>query len=94
VKCFLKYGSNLILFLYYVLQLCQIDFHSSIYLLQHFSEHAEKHGFGVVECFVGHGVGKIFHSEPIIYHQRKSLLQAILLGACCIEIVKVFHIFT
>ncbi|KAK3141553.1 hypothetical protein QOZ80_4BG0335370 [Eleusine coracana subsp. coracana] len=36
------------------------------------SEHAERHGFGVVECFVGHGVGKVFHSEPIIYHQRNN----------------------
>ncbi|KAG2574596.1 hypothetical protein PVAP13_7KG343800 [Panicum virgatum] len=36
------------------------------------SEHAERHGFGVVECFVGHGVGRVFHSEPIIYHQRNN----------------------
>uniref|UniRef100_A0A0D9W9A3 Peptidase M24 domain-containing protein n=1 Tax=Leersia perrieri TaxID=77586 RepID=A0A0D9W9A3_9ORYZ len=36
------------------------------------SEHAERHGFSVVECFVGHGVGRIFHSEPIIYHQRNN----------------------
>lgn len=36
-----------------------------------FSEHAEKYGFGVVERFVGHGVGTVFHSEPIILHHRK-----------------------
>ncbi|KAL6843723.1 hypothetical protein ACP4OV_026294 [Aristida adscensionis] len=36
------------------------------------SEHAERQGFGVVECFVGHGVGRVFHSEPIIYHQRNN----------------------
>ncbi|KAA8529202.1 hypothetical protein F0562_033999 [Nyssa sinensis] len=30
------------------------------------SEHAEKFGYGVVERFVGHGVGTVFHSEPII----------------------------
>lgn len=36
------------------------------------SEHAERNGFGVVECFVGHGVGRVFHSEPIIYHQRNN----------------------
>ncbi|KAL9269447.1 Methionine aminopeptidase 1B, chloroplastic-like protein [Drosera capensis] len=29
--------------------------------------------FGVVERFVGHGVGTIFHSEPIIYHHSTSL---------------------
>lgn len=33
------------------------------------SEYAEKHDFQVVEIFVGHGVGRIFHSEPLIYHQ-------------------------
>ena len=35
------------------------------------SEHAEKYGYGVVERFVGHGVGSVFHSEPLIYHHRK-----------------------
>ncbi|KAL9364726.1 hypothetical protein Peur_042599 [Populus x canadensis] len=32
------------------------------------SEHAEKYGYGVVERFVGHGVGTVFHSEPLILH--------------------------
>lgn len=32
------------------------------------SEIAEKYGYGVVEKFVGHGVGSVFHSEPIIMH--------------------------
>ncbi|XXG74152.1 hypothetical protein AAC387_Pa07g2943 [Persea americana] len=32
------------------------------------SEHAEKFGYSVVDRFVGHGVGTIFHSEPIIIH--------------------------
>ncbi|KAL9324981.1 hypothetical protein ACSQ67_005626 [Phaseolus vulgaris] len=36
------------------------------------SEHAEKYGFGVVERFVGHGVGRVFHSEPIIIHNRNE----------------------
>ncbi|XP_078428478.1 methionine aminopeptidase 1B [Wolffia australiana] len=36
------------------------------------SEHAERYGYGVVERFVGHGVGKIFHSEPIIIHHRND----------------------
>ncbi|CAM8887056.1 unnamed protein product [Rhodiola kirilowii] len=36
------------------------------------SEHAEKYGFGVVDRFVGHGVGTIFHSEPIIIHSRNE----------------------
>lgn len=42
------------------------------FLLKHYlSEHAEKYGYGVVERFVGHGVGTVFHSEPIILHHRK-----------------------
>ncbi|CAD5192914.1 methionine aminopeptidase 1B, chloroplastic-like [Musa acuminata AAA Group] len=36
------------------------------------SELAERHGFSVVERFVGHGVGKVFHSEPIILHHRND----------------------
>lgn len=36
------------------------------------SEHAEKYGYGVVERFVGHGVGSVFHSEPIILHHRND----------------------
>ncbi|KAE8100761.1 hypothetical protein FH972_018624 [Carpinus fangiana] len=36
------------------------------------SEHAEKYGYGVVERFVGHGVGTVFHSEPFIYHHRND----------------------
>ncbi|XP_020256746.1 methionine aminopeptidase 1B, chloroplastic [Asparagus officinalis] len=36
------------------------------------SEHAERFGFGVVERFVGHGVGTVFHSEPIVMHNRND----------------------
>ncbi|KAE8651804.1 methionine aminopeptidase 1B, chloroplastic isoform X1 [Cucumis sativus] len=36
------------------------------------SEHAEKYGYGVVDRFVGHGVGSVFHSEPLIYHHRNE----------------------
>ncbi|XP_061375064.1 methionine aminopeptidase 1B, chloroplastic isoform X1 [Gastrolobium bilobum] len=36
------------------------------------SEHAKKYGYGVVERFVGHGVGTVFHSEPIILHYRND----------------------
>ncbi|KAK9934800.1 hypothetical protein M0R45_021929 [Rubus argutus] len=36
------------------------------------SEHAEKFGYGVVERFVGHGVGTVFHSEPLILHHRND----------------------
>jgi methionyl aminopeptidase len=31
-------------------------------------EHAEGQGYGVVRAFVGHGIGRAFHSEPQVYH--------------------------
>ena len=30
--------------------------------------HAEGHGYGVVRAFVGHGIGRAFHSDPQVYH--------------------------
>jgi len=42
------------------------------YLYDTISEHAENFGYGVVERFVGHGVGTIFHSEPVIMHHRND----------------------
>ena len=30
--------------------------------------HAESHGYGVVRAFVGHGIGRSFHSDPQVYH--------------------------
>ncbi|KAL7149313.1 hypothetical protein ABFS83_05G031000 [Erythranthe nasuta] len=43
------------------------------------SEHAEKFGFGVVDRFVGHGIGTIFHSEPLIFHHSNDK------GGCMVE---------
>ncbi|KAL4180979.1 hypothetical protein AMTRI_Chr12g235060 [Amborella trichopoda] len=37
------------------------------------SYHAERYGYGVAECFVGHGVGTVFHSEPLILHFQPIL---------------------
>ncbi len=31
-------------------------------------DHAEKHGYSVVEAFVGHGIGEVFHMPPSILH--------------------------
>ncbi|RAL53296.1 hypothetical protein DM860_006968 [Cuscuta australis] len=36
------------------------------------SEHAEKFNYGVVDRFVGHGIGTLFHSEPLIFHHRND----------------------
>lgn len=33
--------------------------------------HAEKHNYSTVRDYVGHGIGKIFHSEPNIFHFGK-----------------------
>ena len=33
--------------------------------------YAESQGFSVVRDFVGHGIGKVFHEEPQIYHYGK-----------------------
>jgi len=30
--------------------------------------HARRHGFGVVRAFVGHGIGRQFHSRPVVHH--------------------------
>lgn len=31
---------------------------------------ADQHGYGVVRSFVGHGVGRLFHSGPTVLHYR------------------------
>jgi methionine aminopeptidase len=32
------------------------------------SDHAGKYKFGVVRQFVGHGVGRFFHADPVVLH--------------------------
>ena len=34
--------------------------------------HAEKNGFSVVRDYCGHGIGKVFHSEPSVLHYGKK----------------------
>ncbi|CAA2961250.1 methionine aminopeptidase 1D, chloroplastic mitochondrial [Olea europaea subsp. europaea] len=36
----------------------------------HIDKH--KHHYGVVQQFVGHGVGRVFHSDPVILHFRNN----------------------
>lgn len=36
------------------------------------NDHADKFGYGVVRHFVGHGVGKVFHSAPTVLHYRNN----------------------
>ncbi|CAK8539747.1 unnamed protein product [Lathyrus sativus] len=35
-------------------------------------DHADKYGYGVVDQFVGHGVGRVFHADPVILHFRND----------------------
>eukprot|EP00249_Psilotum_nudum_P007537 c20638_g1_i1 orf=177-1268(+) len=36
------------------------------------NDYADKFGYGVVRHFVGHGVGKVFHSSPTVLHYRNN----------------------
>jgi methionyl aminopeptidase len=36
------------------------------------NDYADKFHYGVVQQFVGHGVGKVFHSDPMILHFRNN----------------------
>lgn len=40
--------------------------------------HAEKNGFSVVRDYCGHGIGKIFHTEPNVLHYGKKGTGALL----------------
>ncbi|XP_020217677.1 methionine aminopeptidase 1D, chloroplastic/mitochondrial [Cajanus cajan] len=35
-------------------------------------DHADKYRYGVVRQFVGHGVGRVFHADPVILHYRNN----------------------
>ncbi|XP_043712571.1 methionine aminopeptidase 1D, chloroplastic/mitochondrial isoform X3 [Telopea speciosissima] len=35
-------------------------------------DHADKYRYGVVRQFVGHGVGRVFHADPVILHFRNN----------------------
>ncbi|XP_057974147.1 methionine aminopeptidase 1D, chloroplastic/mitochondrial isoform X2 [Malania oleifera] len=36
------------------------------------NDHADKFHYGVVQQFVGHGVGRVFHADPVILHFRNN----------------------
>ncbi|KAB5556946.1 hypothetical protein DKX38_007855 [Salix brachista] len=35
-------------------------------------DHADKYRYGVVRHFVGHGVGRVFHADPVVLHFRNN----------------------
>ncbi|KAK1313506.1 hypothetical protein QJS10_CPA06g02374 [Acorus calamus] len=43
-------------------------------------DHADKFRYGVVKDFVGHGVGWVFHSDPVILHFRNNDRGRMVLG--------------
>lgn len=47
--------------------------------------HAEENGFGVVKRYTGHGVGKVFHGAPTVFHVKTKKAWGIM---------EVGHIFT
>lgn len=49
-------------------------------------EHAESQGFSVVRDFVGHGIGKLFHTAPQIPHYGKRGTRARLVPGMCFTI--------
>lgn len=44
------------------------------------NDHADKFKFGVVRQFVGHGVGRAFHADPVIIHFRNNERGRMVLG--------------
>lgn len=53
------------------------------------SDHADKFQFGVVRQFVGHGVGQVFHADPVILHFSKFWTQV----NYCNKLIMVFFLF-
>ncbi|KAF3776995.1 Methionine aminopeptidase 1D [Nymphaea thermarum] len=43
-------------------------------------DHADKFQYGVVRQFVGHGVGQVFHADPVILHHRNNDRGHMILG--------------
>ena len=41
---------------------------------------ADKHGYGCVKEFVGHGVGRHFHSAPMVQHNRNNSRDKMVVG--------------
>lgn len=49
-------------------------------------EHAERHGYGVVREFVGHGIGREMHEEPMVPNYGKKGNGKVLKNGLCIAI--------
>ncbi|CAN4124757.1 unnamed protein product [Withania somnifera] len=56
----------------YFLFLVSFEKKASFLILETLYEHAEKFGYDVVDRFIGHGIGTVFHSELLIFHHRND----------------------
>ncbi|XP_018448384.1 methionine aminopeptidase 1D, chloroplastic/mitochondrial-like [Raphanus sativus] len=43
-------------------------------------DRADKHKYGVVRNYVDHGVGRVFHSDPIVHHSRNTIAGCMVLN--------------
>jgi hypothetical protein len=48
------------------------------------SEHAEKHGFGVVRTYCGHGIGEHFHCAPNVPHFAGNKAKGVIQVRCSV----------
>uniref|UniRef100_A0A2P2KX93 Methionine aminopeptidase n=1 Tax=Rhizophora mucronata TaxID=61149 RepID=A0A2P2KX93_RHIMU len=46
-------------------------------------DHADKYHYGIVQQFVGHGVGRVFHADPVILHYSTHSKLDIFIVAVC-----------
>lgn len=49
-------------------------------------QHAEKHHYSTVREYCGHGIGRIFHAEPQIFHFGSPNTGTVLEEGCCFTI--------
>lgn len=59
-------------------------------------EVADKHKFGVVRDFVGHGVGRVFHAAPFVPHFRNNENNGVMVSAwiaCAASVLRLTDCF-
>lgn len=60
-------------------------------LISSCSDHADEHRYGVVQQFVGHGVGRVFHSAPVVLHYSKFFCPFSKLAIACNQCFWIGH---
>jgi len=57
-------------------------------------DQANKHGFGIVKSYGGHGVGRSMHEDPFVFNYRNSISGIILKSGMTIAIEPMFNLGT